>query len=301
MLAANEAAVYFGWAGGIVAMSGTFQPHFDPDGNFVGRDYQADVLTQGTAGVISPDFAVADQDIYCIGDDGPKVLTRNSFFALTPEAIRPEWDKRTSKYHRRWRVGYLPEFRLVLFAYTTDSRGITGLPDTVLAWHIDKQRWCPPWDLHVTSLTLHRYLTSGGDARGHRLFAGGPYGSVKILGWGDGDGWDGSDADHELTATSQTTTSVDVSGKSWTVDEFADFGLVLQHPTTGEKHSRTVSTNDADTLTWAGAITAPAAGNWKVWLGGINRRDHSALFVEGQEIVVEGILSLFLDPPSVRT
>lgn len=181
-----------------------------------------------------------------------------------------------------------------------DARA-TGVPDITLAWHRGKRQWSPPWDLDVTSWTLHKDEDDSSNAKGTRLFFGGPYGSMNEFGIGWGDGEDGSDTDaDDLTSSSDTTTSVDVSGKSWTTNEWRGVGLVLTDRTTGRRYYRTIKSNDGDTLNWDGTVT-DSGGGWTINIGGIRSQIHLVQFSFGKPLTIQVLKAILQDQLGVLT
>lgn len=293
-LAANEDVLLFFTTAGIVACEGTWAVLDER------RDARTRPLTQGSIGGLEGKYCVVDQEIYFRSQEGPKVYSGGVIpNALDSIAIRREWACRDQLYDHRGGCYYLPQLDIVLFSYVSMNAPITGVPDKCLAWHRGSRRWCPPWDLIHTSMTLHRLTPDGGNTRGVRLMMSLPYGGVAELGLSNGDGWDGSDDDAELESTSDTSTSADVSGKSWTTNEFVNYSLVLVDATTGQLHYRLISSNDGDTLNWSGAA-ADAGGGWVLAIGGIPCVRMRCLGPSPEELALRQVVAVHDDQLSRR-
>lgn len=277
-LAATETALFYFTELSVIVWSGSFYLAVGTDGtaDYRGRDARSDILAQGSSGLVGSAVRVVDQDVYLFTQDGPGVISGGGLLALDPEAVRADWECRDRAHETRYHIGYSPRHRLLLFAFVSKDAPISGVPDKVLAWHVEKGQWCPPWDLLATSFTLD-ISESGSDPDGLRLYMGGPYGQMLEYGYGDGDGEDGSDADAaDLESTSATSTTATVSGKSWTADEWKGCSVVLTDRTTGRRYYRVISTNTTDTLTWEGSAT-DSGGGWLINIGGIPGTFHTLI------------------------
>jgi hypothetical protein len=290
-LAATETQVLFFMRSGLVVYEGSLVldvASSDSTAQIRGRDARARVVTQDSLGAISPSVQIVDHDAYLFTQRGPGIYSGAGIRPLMPEAIEDDWAGRDPVFEHRYVVGVDPDRGQVHFSFVTGSASIAGVPDKTLAFNTGKSQWCPPWDLHVCSWTLHRLVDADSSAaRGTRLMFGGPYGSVNEFGYGFGDGEDGSDTDAaDLTSTSDTTTTVDVSGKSWTNDEWKGNGLCLTDRTTGQVYYRTIKTNDADTLTWEGA-QADSGGGWLIHIGGIRTQGQVMQGLPGKSLKIQ--------------
>jgi hypothetical protein len=281
---------------------GSWQPTFNSDtGNFQRRDMRITPLTQNTRGAVSPDVEVVGQELYFIAQDGPSVFGGQGAVPIDPEAITQTWVLRDWQYEGLYSIGYDPNTRLIHFAFvTTATNADDGVLDTMLVWHPLRAQWCPPWDLHVTSMTLHRLTTDAGVNRGARLLAGGPYGTINELNFGDGDGVDTDDNEFDPQfSTSDTTESVTVSTAAWTTDEWQGFGLVLVDRGDDTTYYRTIRSNTGTVISWDGVVTDSGSG-WELGIAGIDCRMHLAAF-PGIEGVLRRVKALLDDQVARRT
>lgn len=283
-LVATKDAVLFIMERGINVFEGSFVLEVSADGIATSgaRDIRSRPIAENTLGAITNSTFVVDQEVYYVSQEGPAVFMGGASVLLDAEAVRVDWKCRDPVYDHRIRVGYDPDTDCVLFSFVSLDTSIAGFPDVTLAYHRGKKAWCPPFDLYACSWTMHRDQDDSSNEKGTKLFFGGPYASLNEYGVGHGDGEDGSDTDAEdLASTSDTTLTADVSGKAWTTDEWKHKGLVLTDRTTGRRYYKVVQTNDADTLTWEGAVT-DAGGGWLLDLGGIRSQIHVCYISHGR-------------------
>jgi hypothetical protein len=145
-------------------------------------------------------------------------------------------------------------------------------------------------------MTLHRLTTDGGVNRGVRLLLGMPYGDIGEFGYGDGDGWDGSDADAaEQTSSAHSSTTITKTGAAWTVDEHIGKSVLIINDSTGEYSWRVIKDSSADTLTWSKAITTTGMATPTFYIGGIAGVVHLALIEGGEEIVLWRLCAILDD------
>lgn len=293
-LAATRDHLLFFRERGITVFGGSFVLEEASDGSstFAGRDVWSDQVEENSLGAICSSFVNKDQFVFFVSPEGPSVYLDGQAEVLDAEAVRADWECRDPVYDHRAKVGYDPDTDEVLFSFVSKNARVTGVPDVTLAYHLGKKQFSAPYDLDVTSWTLHRDQDDAGNEKGSRLFFGGPYGVLNEYGVGFGDGEDGSDADAaDLNSTSETTTSATVSGKSWTTDEWKGFGLVLTDRTTGRRYYRTIKSNTGDTLNWDGAVS-DSGGGWKLNIGGIRTQLH--LLVPSQKTRILRLLRALL-------
>lgn len=263
-LAANESAIFYFTRSGIVVGEGSWA--------LVGenRDARLGALTQNTLGSVSGSIMVVDQEVYFPSQEGPAVVSAQGVYPLMNDAVRRIWEKRNPKFDHRIRVGYDPWLDLVMFAFVSRNAPIAGIPDTVLAWHRRRGRWCAPFDLIVTEFLLHRLTTDGAEDRGTRLLFGGPYGTIQEWGVGHADGPADEADEDDIQSTSDTGTSVTKTSAGWTTDEHRGRSVALRDTTTGNLRYRIIRTNTTDTLTFEGSVTDAGAG-WIFNIGGYPR------------------------------
>jgi hypothetical protein len=300
-LSSNEHVLLYFMENAIVVGEGSWTANFNSNTEFIGRNARLTPLTKNTTGASCPSMAAKDQELYFIGQDGFKMFTGSGVTDLDTEAMQHVWDNRDPTFDHRNKVAYVPSTKMVLFALTMLT-GAVDAPTVVCAWHTEKKRWCPPWDLHVASMTLHRLTTDAGVNRGAQLLIGLSVGAIVELGFGDGDGWTSNDSDQDdLTGTSGTgTTSMTVSGKSWAANIHWGRSVVITNPTTGEEHYRVCSANTPTVVSWLGAVTGCTTG-WYMNLAGIPAGvDLALLDPDALELVLQALVLTLDDQISRR-
>lgn len=289
-LAATQDQILFFMRTGIVVGEGSFALDLNESTALVrGRDARFRVLQENNLGAVCPDVLSQDNFLYFWSTEGPAMYVAGSARALDADAIRPDWECRDPVFEHRYHIGYLPRARSVLFSYVTKDTPVSGQPNVILPWSRDKSQWAPPWDMMTTSMVLHRLEVSS-VAQGVHLLAGVPQGAaIAQLGYGDGDGKTGSETDTEdLLSTSDTSTTVTVSGKAWSTNEWRGCSIILTDRTTGWRYYRVVKSNTADTITWDGSLDDSGAG-WIVNLGGIRGMVHMMVAAPGRTFAVQSV------------
>lgn len=301
-LAATEAEILFFMQSGVVVYEGSFvlDVATDSTAQVRGRDARAFVIAQDSIGSISPAVQVVDHEAYFVSAAGPAVFSGGRVLVLDRDAIVEDWKCRNPVYGGRSVIGYDPDRGQVHFSYVTADTFSTGFPDRTLVWNVHKRLWASPWNLHATSWTLHRLQDAGSsNLRGTRLLFGGPYGNINEFGYGWGDGVDGSSTDCvDTNSSSDTGTTVTVTGAGWTADEFIGCSLVLTDRTTGRMYYRTIKDNTTDTITWEGSIT-DSGGGWQINIGGIPSQFHTVNSTPGREFILTRVQVQLSDQMSV--
>jgi len=271
-LAASETAIFIFFRAGIVAGEGTFV--LSPDS--INRDAQFTPIAQNSAGAVSPNTQVVNQDVFFISAAGPAVLSGARGQAIQPAAIREQWKTRKPDDDTFADVAYDIEEQQVLFGW---SQGAFSDPrlTRVMVFDVTKGQWAAPFDFDVTSLSAMRWVDDSSVEQGLRVFLGLPYGLHGVYAYLPGDGLDGSDAEaDEKSSTSATTTSVTVSGAGWTANAYRGVGVALVDRDTGRSYYRLISGNTTDTVSFEDAVPSPATG-WYLYLGGCPREVHVAI------------------------
>lgn len=296
-LVATEDYVLYFMDRGVTIFDGSFVLVTNPDDSatYAGRDAHSRQVAENTLGSITGSTQVVDQEVYFLSAEGPAIFYGGGTTTLDNEAIRAVWRNRDPIYDGRAKIGYDPDTDTVLFGFVSKDANVAGVPDTILPWSRGKRKWGAPWTFDHTSMTLHRDQDDSGNEKGPRLFLGGVYASLLEFGVGFGDGEDGSDADAaDLNSTSDTTTSVTVSGKSWTTNEWREAGACLTDRTTGRRYYKRIKSNTGDTVTWEGAIT-DAGGGWRLNLGGYPSEYHLSIRSPKGKFILQKLRALLFD------